>query len=263
MTPENMLKEGRLDEALQLLTAKVRSNPADAASRVFMFQLLALLGQWERAQNQLNVSGEMDPLNTLMVSAYTKALQGERTRAEVFGGGRSPSVIGEPAEWLAFLLQALKLDAEGNHAQAAPLRERAFEEAEPVSGSIDGMPFEWIADADPRLGPCLEIIVNNGYSWVPFSRLKQLKFEAPTDLRDKVWVPVQVTWSNGGQAVGFIPGRYPDSDLAGDGELALARKTEWLDVAGDLQIGRGQRMLATNEGDHSLLDVRLISFDAQ
>ena len=263
MTPENMLKEGRLDEALQLLTAKVRSGPADAKSRVFMFQLLSLLGQWERAQNQLNVSGELDPINTLMVSAYGKALQGELVRADVFAGRRMPSVIGEPAQWMALLLQALKLEAEARHAQAAAMRAQAFEQAEPVSGSIDGEPFEWIADADQRFGPCMEIIINSGYSWVPFSRLKQLKFEAPTDLRDKVWAPVQVTWSNGGQAVGFIPCRYPGSERADDSSLMLARKTDWVDVSEDLQIGCGQRMLATDAGEYPLLDVRLISFDVE
>jgi type VI secretion system protein ImpE len=261
MTPEYMLKEGRLDEALQLLTAQVRNNPADAKRRVFLFQLLSLLGQWERAQNQLNVSGELDALNTLMVTAYGTALQGELVRAEVFAGRYSPSVIGEPAQWLALLLQALKLVAEDRYAQAAPLREQAFDQAEPVSGNIDGTPFEWIADADPRFGPCLEIIINSGYSWVPFSRLKQLKFEAPTDLRDKIWAPVQVTWSNGGQAVGFIPCRYPGSERADDSDLALARKTDWIDVAADFQIGCGQRMLATDAGEYPLLDVRLISFD--
>src|SRR6185312_10390071 len=135
MTPENMLKEGRLDEALQGLTAQVRGNPADAKAQVFLFQLLAVLGQWERAQNQLMVSGE-------------------------------------PAQWLALLLQSLKLQAEDRHAQAQPLREQAFEQAEAVGGEIDGTPFEWIADADPRFGPCLEMIVNGGYAWVPFTRLK-------------------------------------------------------------------------------------------
>lgn len=261
MTPESMLKEGRLDEALQLLSAQVRGSPADAKSRVFLFQLLSLLGQWDRAQNQLNVSGELDALNTLMVSAYGKALQGELVRADVFAGRRMPSMIGEPAQWAALLLQALKFDAENRHAQAAVLREQAFEQAEPVSGNIDGEPFEWIADADPRFGPCLEIIINSGYSWVPFSRLKQLKFEAPSDLRDKVWAPVQVTWSNGGQAVGFIPCRYPGSELADDSGLVLARKTDWVDATADLQIGCGQRMLATDSGEYPLLDARLISFD--
>jgi type VI secretion system protein ImpE len=261
MTPERKLKEGRPDEALQLLAAEVRSNPADAKRRVFLFQLLALLGQWERAQNQLNVSGELEPLNAMLVGAYTEALKGEQVRADVFAGKRLPVVIGEPEQWLALLLQALKLTAEGRHEQAADLRGQAFEQAPAVSGSIDGTPFGWIADADPRLGPCLEIVVNGGYSWVPFSRLRELKFEAPTDLRDKIWVPAEVTWTNGGKAIGFIPGRYPGSERADDNDLVLARKTEWVDAGADLQVGLGQRMLATDADDYALLDARLITFD--
>lgn len=262
MTPESKLKEGRPDEALQLLTAEVRNNPADAKRRVFLFQLLALLGQWERAQNQLNVCGELDPLNAMMVGAYSEALRGELVRAEVFAGKRMPVVIGEPEQWLALLLQALKLGAEGRHEQAATLREQAFEQAPAVTGNFDGSAFEWIADADPRVGPCLEIIVNGGYSWVPFSRLRELKFEAPSDLRDKIWVPVQVTWSNGGKAIGFIPSRYPGTERAEDHDLVLGRKTEWVDAGAGLQVGLGQRMLATDVADYPLLDARLISFDA-
>ncbi|BFI96617.1 MAG: type VI secretion system accessory protein TagJ [Rhodanobacter sp.] len=262
MAPENLLKEGRLDEALQGLTAQVRGNPADAKARVFLFQLLALLGQWERAQNQLKVSGELDPLNTLMVEAYSRALAGELDRQQVMAGARSPMVIGEPAQWLALLLQALKLQADGRPAQAQPLREQAFEQAEAVGGEIDGTPFEWIADADSRFGPCLEMIVNGGYAWVPFTRIRQLVFEAPSDLRDKVWAPVQVTWSNGGQAVGFVPCRYPGTERERDGELVLARRTDWTDLGNECYAGCGQRMLATDAGDYPLLDIRSITFNA-
>lgn len=260
MTPESELKAGRPEAALQLLTAEVRSHPEDAKRRVFLFQLLALLGQWERAQTQLNVCGEMDPLNTMLVGAYTQAIKAEGVRTEVFAGTRMPVIIGEPEQWLALLLQALKLSADGHHEQATALRQQAFEQADAQAGAIDGAPFEWIADADPRLGPCLEMIVNGGYSWVPFSRIRELKFEAPTDLRDKIWAPVQVTWRNGGQAVGFIPSRYPGSERAGDGDVVTGRKTEWTDVGGGLQVGLGQRMLATQESDYPLLDARLISF---
>ncbi|GLQ91214.1 tetratricopeptide repeat protein [Dyella acidisoli] len=261
MTPENMLKEGRLDEALQGLTAQVRGNPADAKARVFLFQLLSLLGQWERAQTQLKVSGELDPGNTLMVGAYSRALQGELERNAVISGARAPLVIGEPAQWLALLLQSLKLIGEGRYAQALPLRDQAFEEAEAVSGNIDGVPFEWLADADPRFGPCLEVVVNGGYSWVPFARIRELKFEAPTDLRDKVWAPVQITWSNGGEAIGFVPCRYPGSERAQDSDVVLARKTEWVDLGNEYFVGSGQRMLATDAGEYPLLDIRTISFN--
>jgi type VI secretion system protein ImpE len=263
MTPENMLKEGRLDEALQGLTAQVRSNPADAKCRVFLFQLLALLGQWERAKTQLDVSGELDGLNhTLMVNAYTQALQGERGRAQVMNGERSPVLIGEPEQWVALLLQALKLDVGGDHGQAQPLREQAFAQAPTVAGDIDGTPFEWVADADPRFGPCLEMIVNGGYAWVPFTRLKTLVFEPPADLRDKVWAPVQITWANEGQAVGFVPCRYPGSERSADSDVVLARKTEWIDQGDDLYIGSGQRMFATYAGEYPLLDIRTITFDS-
>jgi type VI secretion system protein ImpE len=260
--PQNLLQAGRVNEALQQLTAQVRGKPADAKSRVFLFQLLALLGQWERAQNQLNVSGELDPGNTLMVNAYTQALQGELMRAQVVEGERSPSLIGEPEQWMALLLQAFKLDAQGRHPQAAPLREQAFEQAPAVAGRIDDTPFEWIADADPRFGPCLELVVNGSYAWVPFARLQTLKFESPTDLRDKVWAPVQITWTNGGQAVGFIPCRYPDSERSADSDVVLARKTDWLSPADDFYVGSGQRMFATDAGEYPLLDVRTISFDS-
>lgn len=262
MTPENMLKEGRLDEALQGLAARVRGNPSDAKARVFLFQLLALLGQWERAGNQLKMSGELDPLNTLMVSAYEQALRGERERADVLAGKRQPTIIGEPESWLALQLQSLKLAAERHYAAALSLREQAFEQAEAVSGQIDGTPFEWLADADPRFGPCLEIILNGGYAWVPFARIAKLKFEEPTDLRDKVWTPVQVTWSNGGEALGFVPTRYPDSEKSADGDAVLARKTEWIDQGEEFFVGCGQRMFATDAGEYPLLDVRSIVFGA-
>jgi type VI secretion system protein ImpE len=72
---------------------------------------------------------------------------------------------------------------------------------------------------------------------------------------------VEVTWANGGKAIGFIPTRYPGSERSDDGELVLGRKTEWVQTGADLDIGYGQRMLATDAGEYPLLDVRLISFN--
>lgn len=260
MTAEAALKEGRLDDALQLLTQEVRGNPADVRKRVFLFQLLALKGDWTRAQTQLDVVGELDAGNMLMVTTYSAILRGEAARAAVFAGRQSPVVVGEPEAWLALLLQALKLDALGKHAEAAPLRAQALEQAATSAGSVDGKPFEWLADADPRFGPCLEVVLESGYAWVPFARIQQLQFDAPTDLRDKVWMPAQITWRNGGQAVGFVPARYPGSEQFGDDDLTLGRKTDWVPLGGDAYAGRGQRMLASDVDEYPLLDVRLLEF---
>lgn len=261
MTPETLLKAGDVEGARQVLMAHVRSEPGDARARIFLFQLLAVLGQWERAGDQLVVSSELDPANTLLTQAYGTAARAEVDRASVFAGRSKPTVIGEPEPWVALLLHALKLHGEGRHAEAAQLREQAFEEAPAIGGTIDGLPFQWLADADSRMGPCLEIIVNRGYAWLPFARVKTLVFEAPSDLRDKVWAPVQVTLSNGGQMMGFVPARYPDTERSEDGELLMARKTTWLDLGADNFLGVGQRMFVTDVGDHPLLDIRRIEFD--
>ncbi len=46
MQAEESLREGRLQDALAELQAQVRKEPANAKYRIFLFQLLAVLGQW-------------------------------------------------------------------------------------------------------------------------------------------------------------------------------------------------------------------------
>jgi type VI secretion system protein ImpE len=41
----------------------------------------------------------------------------------------------------------------------------------------------------------------------------------------------------------------------------MARRTEWNDIAPDLQFGLGQRLLATDSGEYPILDVREITID--
>ncbi|CAB3775877.1 hypothetical protein LMG28614_00101 [Paraburkholderia ultramafica] len=258
--PETLLVNGQLDEALRVLSAEVRSRPADAVLRVFLFQLLALLGDWERAANQLKVAGELDEQNALMVTAYGCALRGEREREAVMTGSASPNLIGEPARWHASLAQSLQALCAGRVAQALELRANAFDAAGTVAGTIDGEPFAWLADADPRFGPCLELILKTGYAWVPFAQIRALTFEAPADLRDKIWAPAQITWQSGAQAVGFVPCRYPGSERSGVAGLALAARTEWIAQGDDCFAGRGQRMFVTDTAEYSLLDVRSVTF---
>jgi type VI secretion system protein ImpE len=262
MLSEQSLRDGNLRAALIQLQDQVRKDPSQAKYRVFLFQLLAVLGQWERALNQLNVVGEMDASTLPMVQTYREALRCEVLRVSVFSGQRSPLVFGDPPPWVALLLEALRLIAESQYGQAQTVRERAFEEAPSVSGSIDGQPFEWIADADVRLGPVLEAIINGRYYWIPFHRIHTIQIEQPVDLRDIVWMPAQFTWANGGETVGLIPTRYPGSEASEDSMIQLARKTDWLEHEGETYLGLGQRLLATDAGEYSLMDVRQIVLNA-
>jgi type VI secretion system protein ImpE len=255
MQAQELIKEGRLADALAALQSQIRSEPSNAKHRVFLFQLLSVTGQWSRALAQLNVAGELDANALPMVQTYREAIQCEALRAEIFAGKRAPLIFGEPQDWLGLLVEALRLDA-SNPGHAAALREQAYEAAPACAGSIDGERFEWLMDADRRLGPVLEAVVNGRYFWIPFSRIGRIEIDPPSDLRDTVWTAATFTWTSGAQAVGLIPTRYDgSSDSAGDA-IRLARRTEWLG-----ERGLGQRMFASDSADYALLDVRSIEFD--
>jgi len=258
LSAEQALRDGDVDAALSELQAEVRKRPADARLRIFLFQLLCVRGEWNRALTQLNVAGELDAGALLMVQTYREALRCEVYRAEVFAGKRLPMTLGQPDAWFAPLVQSLSVASEGRPEEAARLRASAYEGAPSVTGSFNGKPFEWIADGDVRIGPCLELILSGRYYWVPFQRLRTLVFEAPADLRDFVWMPAQITWANGGEAVALIPTRYPGSELESDAALRLARRTDWQQQSQDGYIGLGQRAFITDGEEFALLDARLI-----
>lgn len=261
MQAEEFLKSGDLDGALNALQEAVRGDASNPALRIFLFQLLAVRGDWKRAIAQLKVSAELDKDATAMAQTYREGIICEVYRAKVFAGEKEPLIFGEPAEWIALMLEALKAQAAGNVAQAAETRARAFDLAPEVSGEIDGTPFAWIADADMRLGPLLEIVINGKYYWMPFSAISKIEFEDPADLRDAVWTPCQVTLSNGGDVVALIPTRYAGTVESGSEADKLARATQWVDLGDETFAGIGQRLLTTDEGDTALMDVRMIKMD--
>src|SRR5271169_5697033 len=59
LSAEDQVRAGDPAQALQLLQDRVRAKPGDAKLRIFLFQLLCVLGQWQRALNQLNVAAEL------------------------------------------------------------------------------------------------------------------------------------------------------------------------------------------------------------
>ncbi len=243
---EELVRAGDPARALTVLQDQVRAAPGDGKLRVFLFQLLCVLGQWERALAQLDVVAKLDVSALPMAQTYREAIRCELLRDEVFGGRKTPMVFGQPDAWLALLIEALLRSGRGDAAEGLRLRETAFEQAPATTGSLrtgshgpddPGIRFEWIADADTRLGPVLEAIVNGRYYWVPFARLSLVKIDAPADLRDSVWMPAHLRFENGGESVALdsraLPwvgiqrrpsgGAFAQDDLAGTRATGVRR----------------------------------------
>jgi type VI secretion system protein ImpE len=258
MTAKECLAAGQPDQALIELQNEVRAHPEDPKLRIFLFQLHCVLGNWPKALTQLQVIAGIDPDTMLLAQIFQPVIQCEALRQGVFEGKLGPLIFGEPLEWVGLLVKAAEHLARGQIAAAAELRRTAFEAAPATAGTLDGKPFAWIADADSRLGPMLELILEGKYYWVPFCRIRRIALEAPSDLRDLVWTPAQFVWANGGEASGHIPTRYARTEASSSGALRLARTTEWQEPEPETLIGLGQRILVTDEGERGLLECRLI-----
>jgi len=262
MTAEDSLKQGDIKGALKQLQEQVKKQPANAELRTFLFQLLSVMGQWERALTQLDVVADLDDGTLAMVSMYRQVIACERIREQVFLGNKEPIIFGKPNEWVALLIQALKLTAQGENAKSQRVRSQAFDAAETTSGLINDQPFEWFADCDPRLGPVMEAMVDGRYLWIPIENIKKIDIEEPADLRDVIWLPAHFTWNNDGESYGLIPTRYPLS-YQYDPLLALSRKTEWQDCGDDLFLGLGQKLWATDSSEYPVMDIRTIQFNTE
>ena len=131
------------------------------AARISCFQLLCVLGQWERALNQLKVASELDPLALPMAQMYGDAVRCEAVRGrsvrrtQVADDPRRAGRVAGAADRVAAASQAWASAPRRRNCGCVRSRTRRRS-----GGDIDGAPFEWIADADSRLGPVLEAIIN-------------------------------------------------------------------------------------------------------
>lgn len=241
----------------------IRQKPADDKLRVHLFQLYAQAGYWQKALAQLQVAAQLDDAHKMLAHAYRLALRAELLREDVFRGTRSPNILGQPLQWISYLVDALQADGKGEHERAAELRAWALDAAAPTSGRIDETPFEWIADADSRIGPVLEVFVNGDYYWVPFETISEIKLDAPVDLRDLVWVPAHLKLVNEGLHPVLLPARYPLLEANAEDALLQSRLTRWSALGEDDWQGSGVKILATETNEASLLDVRHIRLDSR
>lgn len=250
-----------LADQLQELQAHIKQDASSSKLRIHLFQLLCVIGNWQRALGQLQVSAQLDAKALPMAQMYREAIKCELFRNQVFAGKRTPQVMGTPPAWIGLLIEALRHDGSGNASAAADLRAQALEAAVPRACSVDGVACEWLADGDTRLGPVCEVFANGQYYWLPFESCAAVQIEAPSDLRDLVWSPAELFLPNEGRVPALIPTRYPETAVTTQDNadvLKQSRVTEWVERSHDVWFGLGQRVWVSDVGEHPILDTRAI-----
>lgn len=258
MDAEHLFKSGDIAGARAALAAELKRSPQDVRARQFFWQLLAIFGDFDKADAQLKALGGVQASAMMLGSVYMQVINAERLRTRTFAGEIAPKSLVGTEPWVQGLLDALAATIKGE-AGAGARHEAALAEAPTSAGSIEGEAFEWLADADSRFGPMLEVIIGADYGFIPFAAMNRIRAAPVADLRDTVWRPAEISLKSGQSSMVFIPARYPGTTETGDSALLLGRRTDWNDLDG-LQIGLGQRLLATDTDDIGVLepfDIRL------
>lgn len=226
-TARQLFQAGRLEEAIESLGAGLRSDPTDAQRRVFLFELLCLTGNHERAEKQLDVLARSGPQAEMGTLLYRSALQADRLREHMFATGDFPAPLA--------------------HVPA-------------LAGTLNGQPFSALTDADPRVGARLEVYAAGRYMWIPLEHVASIRMAAPTRLRDLIWAPATVQTGPGfkGAELGevFLPVLTPGVARHPDAEVRLGRRTEWITLDDGRQAPVGQKLLLVDDEEFPILEIR-------
>jgi len=231
MTAGQLFHAGKLDQAIQALGAELRDNPGDVQRRTFLFELLCFAGAYDRAEKHLNVLAEGNKDTQLGALLYAGALHAERTRTDMFQKREYPQTAGDGV---------------------------------PLSGTLNGEPFETFEDADWRIGARLEVYAAGSYMWLPLEHIASIEMEAPKRLRDLLWCPALVRTGPGfkDQELGevLLPVLTPLSFQNADDTVRLGRMTVWQDTEGGNQAPAGQKMFLVDDEEFPLLELRKLEF---
>lgn len=263
----SVLKDQPLSTALAQTESEVKAFPADADKRAGWVQLLLLYGDWQRATAQLQAWQALAPQAKPTTQQLADTVAAEIRREQVFRGEIPPAFLTPPCAWLSALANALQASTE----RADELRNQAFQQAAESAGTFSqsdvgeqtaSVDFSWLADADSRLGPVCELILDDGYYWVPFQDIESISFQAPQNAVHLIWAHTMVKWRSGKQQVCQIPARYPLTATTNDSQR-LGRQTDWLELNDNGHYaGHGQKTWVTESDEVALLTLRQIQFTA-
>ncbi len=254
---------GRLSEARAQLTAEVKGAPSDGSKRTLLFQVLAFLGEWEKAERHLDMIVALNPPSETGVQVYKNLINAERERQGVIERKSIPGFAASPPAYLDTYFAAWDRLKDGEPAKARRLYREIGGHLSPLSGTVDGRSFEGFSDMDAFLSLFLEVVVHDRYLWVPFESIGELSISPPKSLFDLLWVPARlVTWE-GLSMQCYLPVLYPGSAAMADDKVKLGRITDWLPLGSSFYRGIGQHMFQAGEEEIPLLEMREVVFSLE
>ena len=176
-----LLRDGDLDQAIGLMNAEVRSNPADIARRSTLAELLCVAGNLERADTILDSVSTMDVSTGVPIAMFRQLVRAEQARQQFYLEGRVPEFLAKPGPLLELELRAALAVRDGDLAEAAALVAERDEKRPEVAGAADGTAFDDFRDLDDLSAAHLEVLTSTGkYFWIAVENVASISLRPPT-----------------------------------------------------------------------------------
>lgn len=201
MEAHELLKAGKLNDAISTLQTYLVENPSDNQAQTFLFELICFTGDFQRAEQQLRqLVRDSHPHSESGIARYHSVIRAERERQALFADHKHPRQLVDGG------LSAFR-------------------------GTLNGHEFLSFSDADSRISDKLEIFVDGEYLWIGLSDVRRLRLPAPRKLRDLLWLPAEITVSPSLQAPElediWLPMMTPLTWQHPDQEVKLGRVSDW------------------------------------
>lgn len=261
MTPPELFKQGKLDEAVEAALQDVRNAPTNVNARSTLCELLCFAGDLERADKQLDAMAQVDPDAMVGISMFRHLLRAEVSRREFYVEGRVPEFATDPTDEIRHRLAAHVAVREGRVSEAVSELEKADQLRTPLSGECNGQAFDDFRDLDDMLGSVLEVLTSNGkYYWIPFDALSSVSFDEIEYTRDLLWRPVEIEVEGEIEGRVYAPAIYFGSHEHEDQKARVGQATDW-DESDGIVRGIGQRMMLVGEEAGAFLEIKTLRFN--
>ena len=256
-----LFDEGRLNAAVDEVSREVKAHPTDASLRTFLFELLCFAGEWDRAEKQLGALGHQDVRAEIGVQVYRNNIRAERDRHRLFSEGLQPHFLTEPPAYVDLHLAAINRLRDGKTVEAREALDRAEEERPALAGTFNGKRFEDFRDWDDLVGPVLELIIKDQYTWLPFEQIQRMEINAPKQARDLMWASARIQATDGTVGEVYVPALYAGSNQHANDQVRLGRMTDWKRLSDDLSVAVGLRLFLVDGEDTPLFEARSVEFE--
>jgi type VI secretion system protein ImpE len=254
-TPEQLLKDGNLEQAIEQQLALVKKSPADSNARFFLAELASFQGDWERADRQLEAAIVQNRSTAMLPLLLRQLVRGEIAREQVFEEGRTPEIVSELPEDCRLQLRVCMSIRTGHLDECPELLEQSDASRSSVHGTCNGADFDGFIDLDDRLRGVAEILTATGkYYWIPWNKIQSLRFSKPERPMDLIWRKTEISVDGGPEGEVYMPVRYP-SPKGWTSQEQLGRATNWMERHPGVITGTGQRTLLVGEEAMGILEL--------